>query len=92
MDSLDSLTLYLISKTETKEVKIEISREYVQILHAFLMCKKYNEYVIHSKIVLKTHGVLEKVISELSKNDHRRNSNLATVMPEVAEFIQYQKG
>ena len=35
---------------------------------------------------------LEKVISELSKNDHRRNSNLATVMPEVAEFIQYQKG
>ena len=82
MDSLDSLTLYLISKTETKEVKIEISREYVQILHAFLMCKKYNEYVIYSKIVLKTHGVLEKVISDFYTSPIIRK-NVLIILSEI---------
>jgi hypothetical protein len=34
---------------------------------------------------------LTKVQKELQKNDHRRNSNMTAVFPEVAEFIQYQK-
>ena len=34
---------------------------------------------------------LKKVLAELKKNDHRRNLNMATVFPEVADFIHYQK-
>ena len=34
---------------------------------------------------------LKKVLEELQKNDHRRNSNMASVFPQVAEFINYQK-
>ena len=34
---------------------------------------------------------LKNVLKELQKNDHRRNSNMAAVLPAVAEFINYQK-
>jgi MoaA/NifB/PqqE/SkfB family radical SAM enzyme len=34
---------------------------------------------------------LKKALSELQKNDHRRNSNMAEVFPEIAKFTQYQK-
>jgi hypothetical protein len=34
---------------------------------------------------------LPTIFKELQKNDHRRNSDMATVFPTIAEFIQYQK-
>jgi len=34
---------------------------------------------------------LTKVLEEIRKNDHRRNSNIADVFPTVAQFINYQK-
>ena len=34
---------------------------------------------------------LKKVLVELQKNDHRRNSDMSAVFPKVANFINYQK-